>query len=144
MSSFNLIIIDVGGYSVSCDFQQYSKYGYITNHVLMCLRAKWHYTKLGYAVVMNTWNVDAQQRRRLLTWAESCYILSVSNNSSYLLVSIMLLSQNRVAMIFNVKSKINSIAFTIKTVLNANLTEKWAELHGGVMQWIYVYFIVCV
>ena len=63
------------------------------------------------------WNVDAQQRQRYHTWAESCYIMSVSNILSHLLVSIMLLLQDRVTITFIVKFKINNIAFTIKDSL---------------------------
>ena len=63
---------------------------------------------------MRIWNVDAQQRQRHLTWAESCYIMSVSNKLSYLLVIIMLLSQDRITIIFTVKSKVNNITFNTK------------------------------
>ena len=113
MSSFNLVI-DGGDRSVSSDVQQYSKYGYITHHDLCCLHAKYHHTQLGYTVVMSIWNVDAQQRQRYLNWDKSCYIMSVSHKLSYLFVSIILLSQDRITIIFTVKFKINNIAFNIK------------------------------
>ena len=77
MSSFNLVI-DEGDRSVSCNVQQYSKYGYITHHRLCCLHAKYYHTQLGYMVVMSIWIVDAQQRHSYLTCAKSCYIMSVS------------------------------------------------------------------
>ena len=113
MPSFNLVIDD-GDHSVSCNVQQYSKYGYITHHGLCCLHAKYHHTQLGYTVVMSIWNTDAQQRQSYLTWAKSCYIMLVSNKLSYMLVIIMLLSQDRVTTICTVKFKINNIAFIIK------------------------------
>ena len=65
-------------------------------------------------VVMNSWNVDIEQRQRYFAWAEYCYIMSVCISISYLLVSIMLLSQDRVTIMFIVKFRINNIAFTIK------------------------------
>ena len=55
------------------------------------------YTQLEHSVVMSIWNVDAQQRQ---IGTESCYIMSVSHKLSYLLVRIMLLSQNMVTIIF--------------------------------------------
>ena len=113
MSSFKLAI-DKGDRSVSCDVQQYSKYGYITHHELFCLYAMYHNTQLGHAVVMNIWNVDAQLRQRYFTWTESCYIVLVLNKLSYLLISMMLLSQDRVTIIFAVKFEINNMTFTIK------------------------------
>ena len=113
MSNFNLAI-DEGDRSASCDVQQYSKYGYITHHGLCRLHAKYHHTQMGYTVVMCIWNVDAQQRQRDFTWAKLCYMMSVSNKLSYLLVSIILLSQDIFAIIFTVKFKTNNIAFTIK------------------------------
>ena len=58
------------------------------------------------------WNVDTQQR--YLTGAKLCYMMSVSNKLTYLLVSIILFSQDRVTLIFTVKFKTNSIAFTMK------------------------------
>ena len=61
---------------------------------------------------MSIWNLDAQKRQRCLTWAELCYIMSISNNLSYLLVNIMLLSKDRVAIIFTAKFEIDNIAFT--------------------------------
>ena len=50
MSSY-ILLIDDGECSVSCDVQQYSKYGYTTHHALVCLHAKCHNTKLGHTVV---------------------------------------------------------------------------------------------
>ena len=113
MSSFSLVI-DEGDRSVSCDVQQYSKYGYITHHWLCCLHAKYHHTKLRHTVIMNIWNVDAQQRQKDPTWTGLCYVMSVSRKLFYLLVSLMLLSQDRVTIILTVKFKINNTAFAIK------------------------------
>ena len=63
---------------------------------------------------MNIWDVYAQQMQKYLILTEACYIMSGSSELSYLLVSIILLSQYRVAIIFTVTFKINYIAFTIK------------------------------
>ena len=113
MSSFNLVI-DEGDRSASCNVQQYSRYGYITHHGLCCLYAKYDHTQLGYTVVISIWNVDALQRQSYLSWAKLYYIMSVSNKLSYLLVSIMLLSQVRVTIVFTAKFKIDNMTFTIK------------------------------
>ena len=78
------------------------------------LYVNYHHTQLGHTFVMSIWNVDAQQRQSWFTWAKSCYIMSVSKTLPYLLVSIMLLSQDKVTIIFTVKYKINNIAFTTK------------------------------
>ena len=137
MLSFNLVIDDWGP---SCDVQQYSKFGYIIHHGLI-LHAKYHHTKFGHAVAKNIWNVDAQQRQRYCTWADWCYVMSVSNKF-YLLVSIMLLSQDRAIMIFTVKFRINNIAFTI-------LFWRSIQLRHGLnytIWYIYIYicFMVCI
>ena len=58
--------------------------------------------------------MDVQQRKGHLNNAESCHIMPASNKLSYLPVSIVLSSQDRVAIIFTVKFKTNNIAFTIK------------------------------
>ena len=63
---------------------------------------------------MNICNVDAQQRQSYLTWADLCYIMSISSKLCDLNISIMLLSQDRVSIIFPVKFEINNIDFTIK------------------------------
>ena len=82
--------------SVSGDVKQCSKHGYITHHGLwFCLQFKYYYTELGHTVVMNIWNVDARQRQTYPTWADFGYIMSVSSNLYYLLISIVLLSQDR-------------------------------------------------
>ena len=111
MSNFNLVIYE-GNRSVSCDVQRYYKYGYIARHRLCCLHATYHHSELRYTVIMGIWDVDVQQRQRYLNWAKLCYIMS--NKLSYLLASIVLLSQDTVTIIFTVKFKINKTAFTIK------------------------------
>ena len=59
------------------------------------------------------------------------------NELTDLLVSIMLLSQDRMIIIFTVKFEINNIAFTLKIVLKANPIENWTKLHCRSMQKIY-------
>ena len=66
---------------------------------------------------MNIWNIDAQQRKKHLTSAESCYFVSLSDKLSYLLDSIMLLSQIIATMISTVKFERNNLPFTIEDIL---------------------------
>ena len=111
--------------SVSRDVQPYSKYSYITHHGLCCLHANNDHTQLGCIVFMSIYNVDTQQRQMHIALAKLCYTMSVSDKLSYLLVSIMLLSQDRsiwyslsnlklITIILAFKFKTNNIAFTIK------------------------------
>ena len=53
-SSFNLVI-DEGHLSVSGDFEKCSKYGCFIHHGRFCLLSKYHYTKMGHMVVVNSW-----------------------------------------------------------------------------------------
>ena len=99
---------------MSGDVEKCSKYGYITYHGLFGLYARYPFTKLGHTVVMNIWNVETLTKAMYHTWAELRCIMSVSNKLSYLLVSVMLLSQDRITIIFTVKFEINNITFTIK------------------------------
>ena len=63
---------------------------------------------------MNIWNLNAQQRQTYHNWVELCYILSVSKKLSYLLATIMLLSQYKITIIFTVHFEMNNIAYTVK------------------------------
>ena len=75
--------------------------------------------------IRSLWTIEMQTflTKAKNTWPELFYIMTVSNELSYLLVSIILLSQNRVTKIFTFKFKINNIAFTKTTVLKVNLIE---------------------
>ena len=66
-------------------------------HMLM-----YNYTNLGWAIVLNIWNIDARQRQTCHIREELCYFMSVSNKLFYLLVSIIPLSQDRIIIIFTV------------------------------------------
>ena len=90
------------------------KYYHITHRGLLCSHVSYNYLNSGQTVVMIIWNEDVRQRQMYFIWVELCYFVSVSNTLYYLLVDIMLLSQNRVSIIFIVKFEINYIAFTIK------------------------------
>ena len=74
-------------------------------------------------VVMNSWNVDIEQRQRCIAWAESSYIMSVWNSLSYLIVSIKLLSQDGVTIICIVQFRIYNIAFIMKGSFEATPIE---------------------
>ena len=66
---------------------------------------------------MNIWNIDAWQSQNYLTSADSCYFMSLSDKLSYLLDSIMLLSQIIVTVISTVKFERNNLPFTIEDIL---------------------------
>ena len=74
-------------------------------------------SKLGHAVVTNIWNINVWPRQKYLNPTVSCYFMSLSDKVSYLLDSIVLLSQIIATMISNVKSKRNNISFTIEDIL---------------------------
>ena len=78
-------------------------YWYNTRHGPFNTYAKYHCFKLQHAVVMNIWNIEAWQRQKYLTPAVSCYFMSLSDKVSYLLDSIMLVSQIIATMISIVK-----------------------------------------
>ena len=61
---------------------------------------------------MNIWNIDVWQRQRYLNPA-----VSLSDKVSYLLDSIMLLSQIIATMISTVKFERNNLPFTIEDIL---------------------------
>ena len=71
-----------------------------------------------------------------LTSAESCYFMSLSDELSYLLDSIMMLSQNIATMISTVMSNVEEISSLspLKTSLKENSTETRMKLHRRVMQ----------
>ena len=100
-----------------------SCYGYNTRHGPFNTYAKYHCSKSGYTVVMTIWNIDAWQRQKYLIPAESCYFMSFSNKVSYLLYSIMLLSQIIATMISTVRFGRNNIPFTIEDILKGEF--KW-------------------
>ena len=72
--------------------------------------------------------------------------MSVSNNFSYLLVSIRLLWRNRITIIFTVNCKINNSAFTITDNFEGQYNWKIINHAIGLCNYIYiyVYFTGCV
>ena len=82
---------------------------------------------------MNIWNIDACQRQQYLTLADSCYFMSLSDKVSYLLESIMLLSQIIATMISTVKFERNNLPFSIEDILKGESTETCMKLHRCVM-----------
>ena len=77
---------------------------------------------------MDIWNVDARQEQKWLTWAELCYLKSISNTLFYPLVSIMLLSHNRVTTTFTIKFEINNITSTIKDSCEGYVNQNTNEI----------------
>ena len=110
-------VVNEGGLSISGDYQRYSNYGYNTCHGPFNKYAKYHCSKLGHAVVMNIWNIDARQRQKHLTSTVLCYFMSHSDRVSYRLDSIIMLSQIIATMISTVKFERNNLPFTIENVL---------------------------
>ena len=119
--------------SVPGDNQRCPNYGYNTRHGTFNTYAKYRCFKLGHAVVVNIWNIDVWPRQKYLTPAVSCYFMSLSNKVSYLLDSIVLLSQIIATMISTVKSDRNNYLSPLKTFLKASSTETWMKLHRHVM-----------
>ena len=116
--------------------KMYQVYGYITHHGLYCSHAKYHYINLGHTVVMKIWIIDSRQSQGYRTWAELCYFMSVSTKLSYLLDSIMLLSQGRVTnhMQYSLSnSKWIRSCSPQQRVLNVNLVETRTKLHRWIM-----------
>ena len=113
MSSFNLAVGQCD-LAVLGDSKQCVKYGYIAHYGLFCSHAECSYDKLGHTVFMNICNIDGRQRLTYHIWVELCYVMSVSNESSDLLVSTILLSQDWIIIISTVNFKIDNITFTIQ------------------------------
>ena len=127
MSSF-ISEVNEGELSVSGDNQRFSNYGYDTRCGPFNTHAKYHCFKLEHTVVMNIWNIVAWQRQKYLTSAESCYFMSLSDKSSYLHDSIMLLSQIIATIISTVKYERNNIPFTIDDIFKGEFNWNMFEI----------------
>ena len=113
----SILVVNEGELSVPADNQRCSNYGYDTRHETINTYAMYHFSKLGHAVVMTIRNRDAWQRQTYLTSAVSYYFMSLSENVSYLLDSIMLLSQIIATMISTIKFERNNLPFTFEDIL---------------------------
>ena len=89
---------------------------------------KYRYSKLGHAVVMSICNIDVWQRKKYLIPAVSCYFMSLLDKVSYLLDSIMLLSQIIDTMITTVKFERNKLPFTIEDILKGEFNWNMYEI----------------
>ena len=70
--------------------------------------------------------------------------MSVTNKISYLHISIILLSSNRVAIIFIVKLEIDNIAFTIEYTFEGQSTENMEEIiPSGYVLYAYIFRRLC-
>ena len=114
--------------SVPGDNQRCSNYGYNTRHGTFNWYAKYRCSNLGHAVVMNIWNIEAWPRQKYLTPAVSCYFMSLSDKVSYLLDSIVLLSQIIATIISTVKSDRNNLFFTIEDILKGEFNWNMYEI----------------
>ena len=122
MSIF-ILVVNEEEPSVLGNNQRCSNNGYDTRHETFNTYAKYRCSKLGHAVVMNIWNLDVWPRQKYLTPAVSCYFMSFSDKVSYLLDSIVLLSQIIAKMICTVKSEINNLSFTNEDIFKGEF--KW-------------------
>ena len=113
--------------SVPGDNQRCSSYGYNTRHGPFNTPAKYHCSRLGYAVVMNIWNIDAWQRQR--TWPQQNQVISCHLSAWF----IMLFSQIIATMISNVEFEVNNFHFTIEDI-KGKFKWKCMELHRRVIQ----------
>ena len=93
---------------------------------------------------MDIWNVDAWQRQRYLTLAVSCYFVSLSDKVSYLLDSIMLLSQIMTTMISTVKFERNKLLFIIEDILEGEFNSNMYDITPAcyvidlcILYWLY-------
>ena len=127
MSIF-ILVVNEGQLSVPGDNQRCSSYGYNTRHGPFNTSAKYHCSKLRHAVVMYIWNIEAWQRQKYLTPAVSCYFMSLSDKVSYLLDSIMLLTQIITSMISTVKFKRHKLPFTIEDILKGEFNWNMHEI----------------
>ena len=93
MSSFNLII-DEGDRSVSCDVQQYVKYGNDSQHGLSWFYAKYTHTQLGHTFVMNIWSVDPNKGKSTLTRPND--VITCQFQISYLICLLVLCCYRRI------------------------------------------------
>ena len=127
MSIF-ILVVNEEELSVPGDNQRCSNYGYNTRHGTFNRYAKYCCSKLGHAVVGNIWNIDVWPRQKYLTPAVSCYYMSLSDEVSYLLDSIVLLSQNIATMISTVKSDRNNLSFTIEDIFKGEFNWNMYEI----------------
>ena len=77
---------------------------------------------------MAIWNIDAWQGQKYLSSAVACYFMSLSDKVSYLLDSIMLLSQIIATMISTAKFERNKLSFTIEHSLKGEFNWNMYEI----------------
>ena len=82
---------------------------------------------------MTIWNIDAWQRQKYLSLVVSCYFMLLSDRVSYLLDSIMLLSQIIAIMISTATLVRNNLPFTIENILKGEINWNMFESTPRVM-----------
>ena len=127
MSIF-ILVVNKEELSVPGDNQRCSNYAYNTRHGTFITYDKYRYSKLGHAVVVSIWNIDVWPRQKYLTPAVSCYFMSLLDKVSYLLDSIVLLSQIIATMISIVKSERNNLSFTIEDIIKGEFNGNMYEI----------------
>ena len=127
MSIF-ILVVNEEELSVPGDNQRCSNYSHNTRHGTFNTYAKYRCSMLGHTVVVNIWNIDVWPRQKYLTPAVSCYLMSLSDQVSYLLDSIVLLSQTIATMISTVKSERNILSFTIEDILKGEFNWNMYEI----------------
>ena len=121
MSIF-ILVVKEGELSVLGDSQRCSNYAFSTRHGPFNIYAKYHCSTSGHAVVMNILNIDARQRQKYLSSTVSCYFMLLSDKVSYLLDSIILLSQIIAYMIPTVPFERNNLPFTFEDILKGEFS----------------------
>ena len=123
-----ILVVNEEEPSVPGDNQRCSNYGYDTRHGTFNTHAKYRCSKLGHVVVVKIWNIDVWPRQKYLTPAVSCYFMSLSDKVSYLLDSIVLLSQIIATMISTVKSERINQSFTTEDFLKGEFNWNMYEI----------------
>ena len=77
---------------------------------------------------MIIWNIDAWQTQKHLSSAVSCYFMSLSDKVSYLLDTIILLSQFIATMISTAKFERNNLPVTIENILEGEFQRNMYEI----------------
>ena len=127
MSIF-ILVVNEEELPVPGDNQRCSNYSHNTRHGTFNTNAKYRCSMLGHTVVVNIWNIDVWPRQKYLTPAVSCYLMSLSDQVSSLLDSIVLLSQTIATMISTVKSERNILSFTIEDILKGEFNWNMYEI----------------
>ena len=122
MSIF-ILVVNEGKLSVPGDNQRCSNCGVNTRHGPFKTYAKHHCSKLGHAVVMNIWNIDAWPRQKSLP--RQSHVISLYFQIKYLICLIVLYCYRRSLPLWYPLSNLKEITSLspLETFLKANSTK---------------------